>query len=224
MSANDTRVDVLDEYDAETNAEETDLNDTGETGDATDDEIGPDGVTEDVVEIDSTGSTAIPEGRRARWTRLAVFAIIPMVALALAACAGYLKYLDAAAAGSEAAVVDSVRAASDGTVAMLSYSPDTAEAKLDAARELLTGTFRDSYQALIHDVVIPGALQKQITAVATIPGAASISANENKAVVMVFVNQNITVGKDAPSDTASAVQVTLDKIDGRWLISDFEPK
>jgi Mce-associated membrane protein len=76
---------------------------------------------------------------------------------------------------------------------------------------------------LTNDVVIPGAKQKQISAVATVPGATSMSASPSHAVVLVFVNQTVIVGKDAPSSTTSAVKVTLDKSDGRWLISDFTP-
>jgi hypothetical protein len=41
--------------------------------------------------------------------------------------------------------------------------------------------------------------------------------------VLLFVNQTITVGGDAPSNTASTVRVTLDKIDDRWLVSQFDP-
>jgi Mce-associated membrane protein len=42
-------------------------------------------------------------------------------------------------------------------------------------------------------------------------------------VVLVFVNQTVVVGQGAPSDTASSVRVTLDKVGGRWLISKFDP-
>jgi Mce-associated membrane protein len=59
--------------------------------------------------------------------------------------------------------------------------------------------------------------------VATVPAATSTSATAARAVVLVFVNQTVVVGKDAPTNTASSVRVTLDKIDGRWLISQFEP-
>jgi Mce-associated membrane protein len=31
------------------------------------------------------------------------------------------------------------------------------------------------------------------------------------------------MGNAAPTNTASSVRVTLDKIDGRWLISQFDP-
>ena len=116
-----------------------------------------------------------------------------------------------------------MQAAKDSTIALLSYKPDTVEQQLSAARDLLTGDFRDSYTSLTNDVVIPGAKQKQISAVATVPAMASVSANPNHAVVLVFVNQTVVVGQDAPTDTASSVRVTLDKVGDRWLISKFDP-
>ncbi|EUA23488.1 hypothetical protein I553_5098 [Mycobacterium xenopi 4042] len=39
----------------------------------------------------------------------------------------------------------------------------------------------------------------------------------------MFVDQTVTVGNDAPTDTASTVRVTLDKVGGHWLISGFDP-
>ena len=89
---------------------------------------------------------------------------------------------------------------------MLSYRPDSVDKDLAAARDRLTGNFRDSYTSLTNDVVIPGAKQQHISAVATVPAAASISADENHSVVMVFVDQTITVGNDPPTGTASAVR------------------
>jgi Mce-associated membrane protein len=51
-----------------------------------------------------------------------------------------------------------------------------------------------------------------------------VSASADKAKVMVFVNQTVTVGNDGPTDTASVVEISLEKVDGRWLISGFEPR
>ena len=125
----------------------------------------------------------------------------------------------------EIARIESIKAAKDSTIKMLSYKPDSVEQQLSAARALLTGDFRDQYTSLINDVVIPGAKQKQITAVASVPedGAASVSAEPDHAVVLVFVNQTVVVGQDVPTDTASSVRVTLDKDGDRWLISEFDP-
>jgi len=155
--------------------------------------------------------------------RVAVFGLLPALALLLAGAAGYLKWVDNSVRDSEVARIESVQVAKDSTVAMLSYQPDTVEQQLNDARKLLTGDFEESYTGLINDVVIPGAKEKRISAVASVPAAASVSATPNEAVVLVFVNQTVVVGQDAPTDTASSVRVTLEKIDGRWLISKFDP-
>jgi Mce-associated membrane protein len=105
----------------------------------------------------------------------------------------------------------------------LSYQPDTVEQQLTDARKLLTGEFLTSYTSLTNDVVIPGATQKQISAVAAVPSAASVSADQAHAVVLVFVNQTVVVGQDAPTSTASSVRLTMEKIGDKWLISKFEP-
>lgn len=162
-------------------------------------------------------------GERAPWKRVVAFGILPAVAILLGAAAGYLKWQDGSARGSQTAAAQSVRAATEDTAAMLSYRADTAEKDLTAARDRLTGSFRDAYSRLVNEVVIPGAKQKRISAAATVPAAASVSATENHAVVLVFVNQTTTFGGDPPTATTSSVRVTLDKVDKRWLVAQFEP-
>lgn len=160
---------------------------------------------------------------RVQWIRVLGYGVLPAFALLLALVAGYLKWQNGSARETAFARSQSVQAASESTVSMLSYQADTVDRDLTAAADRLTGQFRDSYTSLVKDVVIPGAKQKQISAVARVPAAASVSATENHAVVIVFVDQTIIIGRDAPSSTASRVKVTLDKQNGRWLISQFEP-
>ncbi|MDT7720920.1 MAG: Mce-associated rane protein, partial [Mycobacterium sp.] len=45
----------------------------------------------------------------------------------------------------------------------------------------------------------------------------------NHAVALLFVDQTVAVGNDAPTGTSSIVRVTMDKTGGRWLISAFDP-
>lgn len=163
------------------------------------------------------------EGRRFRWSRAIACAVLPGLALLLASAAGYLKWQDASVRDAQLASAESVRTATDSTIALLSYKPDTVEKDLAAARSRLTGTFLNAYTSLTHDLVIPGAKQKQISAIATVPAASSVQATESHAVALLFVNQSVIIGQDAPTNTASSVRVTLDKIDGRWLISGFDP-
>jgi Mce-associated membrane protein len=182
---------------------------------------------EPMVDCEADSEDVTDERTRAwrgvRWSRVLAYGVLPALALLLAVGAGCLKWLDSTLRDAQVARFESVRVAAEGTVALLSYKPDTVEKDLGGARDRLTGDFKDSYTSLTHDVVIPGATQKQISAVATVPAAASVSATENHAVVLVFVNQTVTVGTGAPTDTASSVRVTLDKVADRWLISGFDP-
>lgn len=197
-------------------AEKADI-DAGETVEDAD-------AAETTDDADSESTDAAKSGkRRIDWTRVLVYGLLPGLALLLAMSAAYLKWQDSSIRGSERARIESVQAATDSTIALLSYRPDTAEHDLGAARDRMTGTFRDSFTKLTHDVVIPGAKQKQVSAAATVPAAASVSANGGHAVVLVFVNQTVIVGNEAPTNTASSVRVTLDKVGGRWLISGFDP-
>lgn len=154
---------------------------------------------------------------------LLAFGVLPAAVVALGGLAGYLNWQDSSREDAGVAAAESVAAARDAAAAILSYHADTAAKELHGARDLLTGAFLADYTALIDDVVIPGARQKRISAVAQVPAAASVSATPSHAVALVFVDQTTTVGTDPPTVTASSVRITLDKVGGRWLVSGFDP-
>lgn len=186
----------------------------------------PDAISHAVPDSHSdTSGHADRDDRREgmHWRRIVTYGLLPSLALIMAMAAGYLKWHDSSAREARVAASESVRAASDGAIAMLSYRPDTIDKDLGAARDRMTGALKDSYSALTHDVIIPGSKQKMISATATVPAAASVSASPNHAVVLMFINQTITVGNDPPTNTASRVRVTLDKVGDGWLISAFDP-
>ena len=114
--------------------------------------------------------------------------------------------------------------ASDGTVALLSYAPDTADEQLQQAADLLTGDFATYYRQFTKDVVAPTAVGKGVTTQANVVGVSIERIEPSRATVLVLVNQT-TVTAEAPSPAASqsAVRVTIEKSDGRWLISAFDP-
>jgi Mce-associated membrane protein len=177
---------------------------------------------------DTTAATTVEPAdakpaRSTDWSRVLAYGILPGLALILALGAGYLKFVDNTVRNGDVARVESVQVAKDSTIALLSYAPDKVEQQLGDAQNLLTGEFRNSYGELVKEVVIPGAKQQQISAVATVPAAASVSAEADRAVVLVFINQTVVVGSSAPTDTASSVRVTLEKVGEQWLISAFDP-
>jgi Mce-associated membrane protein len=189
------------------------------------DPVADESSVEDPAERDDLADAAeapVERSGRFSWTRLLV-AGLPVLALILALGVGYLKWLDGTARESRAAAEASVRAASESTIAILSYKPESVDRDLKAAADRLSEPFRQQYTQLVNDVVAPGAKQQHITAVATVPAAASVSATGKHAVVLVFVDQTTTIGNDAPTQSTSSVRVTLEKVDGRWLISQFDP-
>jgi Mce-associated membrane protein len=220
---------VSDSDDQKTSDEENAVDDASETPDSTTTAVDEPDATESTDEGDESEAVEAgavdeaPPRAGVDWSRVAAYGVLPALALILAMVAGYLKYVDNSVREDDTARVQSVQAATASTIAILSYTPDRVEQQLNDARNLLTGEFRDSYTSLINGVVIPGAKQQQISAVATVPRAGSVSADPSHAVVLVFVNQTVVVGTGAPSSTASSVSVRLDKVGDKWLISDFTP-
>ncbi|MGV0834260.1 hypothetical protein [Mycolicibacterium thermoresistibile] len=176
------------------------------------------------VDDEPAAAVTAQDGKRGvSWLRICAYIVVPVVVLLLTLGAGYLVWMDGRATAVEQARTEAVQVASDGTVAMLSYESATVEEQLAAARDRLTGDFKDSYTSLTDEVVIPGAKEQQISSVATVPAAAVVSATTDSAVVLVYINQTTEVGEDPPTNLTSTARVTLDKVDGQWLISQFEP-
>ncbi|MGV0836051.1 hypothetical protein [Mycolicibacterium thermoresistibile] len=172
-----------------------------------------------------SGAAETRTRRRFPWTKVAVFGVLPTLIVVLVVAAALLIWRQHTLTTTETVAVESVEAAKEATIAMLSYEPETVEEQLVAVRERLTGDFKTSYTQLTDAVVIPGAKERQISAVATVPSAASVSAGPDEAVVLLFVDQTVTVGvgEEMPSSTKSSVRVTLENTDGQWLVSEFEP-
>jgi Mce-associated membrane protein len=195
------------------------------TNESVDTWVDADLVLKDGADTAQSADVRSKRRRIKRWMswKLLAFGVLPALALLLTLGAAFLKWQDTSMRHTDIARIESVQAAKDSTIAMLSYQPNTIDQQLAAAADRLTGQFRDSYRSLTADVVIPAAKQKHISTVASVPAVASVSANPHHAVVLVFVNQTVTVGDGAPTDTASSVRVTLDKVENHWLISGFDP-
>jgi Mce-associated membrane protein len=117
-----------------------------------------------------------------------------------------------------------VKAARDGTVALLSYKPDTLNQDFAAAKSHLSGDFRNYYEQFTKDVITPAAQSKGVTTAAQVVGAATTELHRDSAVVLVFVNQATTsTERPDPSMASSSVLVSLARQHGDWLIVKFDP-
>ncbi|BBZ51095.1 twin-arginine translocation pathway signal [Mycobacterium heidelbergense] len=153
----------------------------------------------------------------------ALLALSVAASLALLGALFYFLYLpdrntDAAAAKA------AISAASEGTVAVLSYSPDTLDHDFSSAKSHLTGDFLSYYDQFTQQIVAPAAKQKSVKTAAVVLRAALSDLRPDSADVLLFVNQS-TQSKDRPEPTftSSSVSVKLTKAHGKWLISSFNP-
>lgn len=120
-----------------------------------------------------------------------------------------------------AAVVD---AANEGTVALLSYGHKSLNADFAKAREHLTGQFLTYYNEFTTKVVTPAATDNTVDTTAEVVRSAVSDLGENEAHVLAFVNQTTTSKtKPDPELTSSSVRVSLQRVDGDWRISSFDP-
>ena len=117
-----------------------------------------------------------------------------------------------------------VKAASDGTVALLSYSPESLDKDFATAKSHLSGDFLSYYNEFTDQIVAPAAKQKSLKTTARVIGAAVKELHPGTAVVLVFVDQS-TTSKDRPdpSESASSVLVSMTRVNGKWLITKFDP-
>jgi Mce-associated membrane protein len=117
-----------------------------------------------------------------------------------------------------------VSAASDGTIALLSYSPESLDKDFAAAKSHLSGDFLSYYNQFTEQIVAPAAKEKSLKTTAHVMGAAVSELHPDSAVVLVYVDQ-ATTSKDKPdpSMSASSVLVSMIRVNGTWLINKFDP-
>lgn len=185
------------------------------------------------VEIDKAATPAgeAPQGRRTGGRNLAVrIKVVPAaVVLALLLSAGLAAWLYVSQYRPDkqtdtAAAQAAVTAAREGTVALLSYKPDTLDQDFTTAKSHLSGDFLTYYEKFTRDIVTPAATQKAVTTTAQVVGAAVSDLQPKSAVVMVFVNQTTTSrDRPEPAMAASTVLVSMTNAGGRWLITSFDP-
>jgi Mce-associated membrane protein len=153
----------------------------------------------------------------------AVLALLVVASLVLLGLLYWFSYRPDRATDA-AATKAAISAASEGTVAVLSYSPDTLDRDFSSAKSHLTGDFLSYYDKFTSQIVAPAAKQKSVKTSAVVLRAAVSDLHPDSAVVLLFVNQS-TQSKDRPEPafSNSSVTVTLTKANGKWLISSFNP-
>jgi Mce-associated membrane protein len=186
-------------------------------------------TVEDEAAQEPAPRLAIRIKRVGRWLRrgLARWRPILLTMVLIAAtgfAAGYFYFVYRSDVQTDdAARHQAIKAASDGAVALLSYSPDTLTRDFNNAKSRVTDSYLPYYQQFAEKIVGISAMRGQVTTTATVLKAAVSELHPNSAVVLAFVKLK-TTSKDKPDPviTSSSLKVALTRVNGSWLIENFE--
>lgn len=167
------------------------------------------------------------QARTRGWTLLVVVLIVGTVA---AAGLGFWQ-LSVKSRPAPAPIADDDRAREQVTdfvatnvVKVLSFTPTTSRADIDAVTGLLTGSAADEYRKTIR------AKADNVTQTATVRNTGVESLTADEATAVTFVDQTTEAAGDSAQSTdgaqttkdALAYRVSLARVDGDWLISELE--
>ena len=177
------------------------------------------------VELDDTATARrTPIARRVarRWRVIALGALFCVCAVAAAGL--YIAQYRLDQQTSDTSRQAAVNAASEGTLALVSYAPESIDRDLAAAKAHLTGEFLNYYSKFSDQIVAPAAKQNAVKTTASVARAAIAELRPDFAKVLIFLNQETTSRqRPEPAQTVSSVVVSLTKTNGNWLISAFDP-
>jgi Mce-associated membrane protein len=152
-----------------------------------------------------------------------VIALVPVVVvLAVATLVSFLRWQSANAADSARSAA--VTAANRRVPALLSYSYQTFGTVLAQAKTDTTPQFGATYAKLMSGQVEPQAIKDHVVTQATVSGTAVESTGSGGVTLLMFLNQQTKTDAKAQSvlnDTA--VRVTMQDVNGTWLVANLTP-
>lgn len=150
-------------------------------------------------------------------------ALLALGAVAAMAVAGWFGWLAMDRAQLDEARTSGLAAAAELTARLLTYDAATIEQDASAAEAATTGPFHDEFTALMRDRITPTAGQQHAKSTATVVQQAVVETHPDRVVALLFVNQTTTSDHlPAPRIDAGSAKVTVERTDGRWLVSGLE--
>ncbi|PIB80271.1 Mce protein [Mycobacterium celatum] len=170
-------------------------------------------------EVEAPQAGARDEGhsapRRAHLRWLAAAAL----AVALAGAGGYAGRLQVERHQTDVAAQQAVAAAVKYAVALTNFDSQAMDRNIAVLRDGATGEFRQRYDKA-HGLLRMVLLDHQANAQGQVVESVVKSASTNKVEVQLFVEQLVS-NLEAPDSLVdfSSVNMTMEKVDGRWLAS-----
>ncbi|WP_224393067.1 hypothetical protein [Pseudonocardia sp. ICBG1293] len=157
---------------------------------------------------------AAPRRRVLLWTTAMVSVLLLVAATVLYAA------VVRPAQQTEQARVDGLTAARTGVEQVLSYQPASKDADVARARGLVTGDFGRQFDSVLDSVVRP-ALDRGVGTRTVVTRAGVVSAGADRVTALLYFTQEAARPGEPPRTTAGRAEVTVQRVDGRWLVSDL---
>ncbi|RYE43880.1 MAG: hypothetical protein EOP24_26435 [Hyphomicrobiales bacterium] len=169
--------------------------------------------------------TCPPEAVRTRWRSARTVIVLASITLILLGYSAIMHF----SVGAQDHRLEQVHSGAAGeigdlTAMILSYSPDTVESDVEAAKSHLTGSFLTEFSDLGASEVVPRAKKDAIGAQWDVTGTSLVSAEADAATVLVFLHGTVTSGgTPQPEELSSSVRVRAERTGQSWSISGLEP-
>lgn len=153
------------------------------------------------------------------------FIVLGVVAVVLALVAGLFGFFALRQAQIESARGAASAAAEEKVTALLSYDYRTIQNDQGDRGAMVTGQFKDDYASLIADIVGPAASQQQLTTRSSVVSSSVVGTDgTDQVTLLMFLNQTTqSAAKPDPTLSGSRIRVTMQEVDGNWLVSELTP-
>ena len=203
--------------DADVDVGEADVDEDAGDGEDEDEEF----AFEDDDDLDDEEASA-PSRTRSRTARQ-ILVVLALVALVLSGAVFYLLHRLNDARATEEAGDAAVAAARAHAQDLLSYDYRNLDSDFSRGLAATTGGFHDQYQKTTSQLVKPRAAKQRVIVQAAVMNAGLISAHDDNAVVLVFVDRVTTkAGQKKPAFDQDRVRMSLTKVNGKWLVSKLD--
>ncbi|HEV2887613.1 MAG TPA: hypothetical protein VGX49_11920 [Jatrophihabitans sp.] len=184
------------------------------------DDLQADNLDAEPAELVSRPLAAEPSRRTPAW-------LVVVMAILLVALAGLDGWLVATRpdSGSRAERDQALSTAKTAVPLILSYDYQHFDSAVSAAKAQLTGRAVEDYVRAMTKTIQPSASKAHSVVQAQTDGAGveAVSGNGKQVTVVVFGEQKVTnISLTAPRIDLFRVRVTLDLVQGRWLVSKFD--
>ncbi|GAA4548867.1 hypothetical protein [Pseudonocardia xishanensis] len=153
------------------------------------------------------------------------YTVLGAMATVLLLAAGLFGFFALRQAQVESARGAASAAAEQKVTTLLSYDYRTIVADQQDRQALVTGQFREDYGSLIADIVGPAATRQQLTTRSSVVSSSVVGTEgTDQVTLLMFLNQTTqSADKPDPTLSGSRIRVTLQEVDGDWLVSELTP-